>query len=78
MNSKIFFHVIFILLFQINIVYSHDKIFFIDLDYLIHNSNFSKKIFQEMKIKIDEYNKILNIDENNLRDEDKNLSQKKN
>lgn len=78
MNSKIFLNIIFFILLQINIAYSNDKIFFIDLDYLINNSNFSKKIFQEIKIKIEEYNKILNIDENKLRDEDLNLSQKKN
>ena len=57
MNKYIYFVVIFIFFFQINVVKSNENIAFIDLDYVIQNTNIGKEVL----------NNINNLDKKTLK-----------
>ena len=73
---------IFIIIFILNIFigksYSSEKIYFLDIDYIINNSNFSKKIFDKINNEFESKKKIFLEEEKVLINEDKNLSLSKN
>ena len=48
MNKYIYFVVIFIFFFQINAVKSNENIAFIDLDYVIQNTNIGKEVLDNI------------------------------
>lgn len=78
MKKKRLFYFFLVFFLKINLTFASDKIFFIDIDFIINNSNYSKKIFDELKNEIDKINETLKVEENDLIDEDKKLAQKKN
>lgn len=77
MYKKIFFIIIFFLTFIFK-SYANTNVFYIDLEFLINNSEYSKIVFQKLNNQIKENYENLNLEEKNLREEDKNLTQKKN
>ncbi len=72
--------IFFVLLFLIstNIVYSNEKVFFIDLDLIIQKTNYGKKILDNLN-KINEENIAkLKIKENELRSSEEEIKKKQN
>ena len=70
--------IFFVLLFLIstNIVYSNEKVFFIDLDLIIQKTNYGKKILDNLN-KINEENIAkLKIKENELRSSEEEIKKK--
>ena len=74
---KFIFFVLFFLI-STNIVYSNEKVFFIDLDLIIQKTNYGKKILDNLN-KINEENiKKLKIKENELRSSEEEIKKKQN
>lgn len=77
MYKKFFFIIIFFFTSIIN-SNANTNVFYIDLEFLINNSEYSKNVFQKLNNQIKENYENLNLEEKNLREDDKNLTQKKN
>ena len=74
---KFIFFVLFFLI-STNIVYSNEKVFFIDLDLIIQKTNYGKKILDNLN-KINEENITkLKIKENELRSSEEEIKKKQN
>ena len=72
---KFIFFVLFFLI-STNIVYSNEKVFFIDLDLIIQKTNYGKKILDNLN-KINEENITkLKIKENELRSSEEEIKKK--
>ena len=72
------FLIIFFFFISTNIVYSNDKIFFIDLDLIIKNTNYGKKILDNInKINKENINK-LKSKENEIRTVEDEIKKKQN
>ena len=78
MKFKIYLYTLIILVFSNNIVLSSEKIVFIDIDYVLSNSNLGKSISLELnkinKQNIDELNKLEKI----LKDKKEKINKTKN
>jgi len=77
MSKKILFFLCFFLFF-INKTNANTNIFYIDFEYLINNSEYSKIVFQKLDNQINESYANLDKEEKKLREEDENLTKKKN
>ena len=74
---KFIFFILFFLI-STNIVYSNEKVFFIDLDLIIQKTNYGKKILDNLN-KINEENITkLKIKENELRSSEEEIKKKQN
>ena len=75
--KKIFF-ILLIFLFNISIAFSSEKIVFIDIDFLLNNSNLGKVIFKELD-KVNKDNiKLLEINEKKIKERKAKINQTKN
>jgi len=77
MYKKILFFLLFLLFFM-NKTNANTNIFYIDFEYLINNSNYSKIVFQKLDSEINKSYDNINQEEKKLREEDQNLTKKKN
>ena len=78
MNKYIYFAVIFIFFFQINAVKSNENIAFIDLDYVIQNTNIGKEVLDNIN-NLDKKNiETLKKKNKEIKDKDTELKNKKN
>ena len=76
LRKSIFFVLFFLI--STNIVYSNEKVFFIDLDLIIQKTNYGKKILENLN-KINEENIAkLKIKENELRSSEEEIKKKQN
>jgi len=72
------FVILFFFLFSTNILYSNEKVFFIDLDLIIKNTNYGKKILDNInKINTENINK-LKSKENEVRTIEEEIKKKQN
>ena len=77
MYKKILLFLLFLLFFM-NKTNANTNIFYIDFEYLINNSNYSKIVFQKLDSEINKSYDNINQEEKKLREEDQNLTKKKN
>ena len=74
MKKFLFFIIFFALPFS---SHSQDGIFFLDLDYLLNNSEYGKKIISKLKKINDQNIKVIKDYENKLKDEDEDIKKVK-
>ncbi len=75
---KKFFFILFICLFNISIAFSTEKVVFIDIDFLLNNSNLGKVIFKELD-KVNKDNiKLLETKEKKIKQRKAKINQTKN
>mgnify|MGYP001235963183 CR=1 FL=1 len=72
------FLVIIIYLLPLSKTYSHDNVAYINLDYILNNSNIGKKIIEKLKLINDENIEKIKTKENFLKDKEKQLLNEKN
>jgi Skp family chaperone for outer membrane proteins len=70
--------IIFLLISYSNVSKANQTIYVIDFEFLVNNSNYSKKVFYELDQYIEKKKSILNEDAKLLKESDNNLSLKKN
>ena len=77
--KKILFQIIIIFFFfNLNITYADNKVYFIDIDRVLKNSNFGKSILKKIKILNDNNIKELQENETLLKKIDNSINSKKN